>query len=88
MVNWVPTHHLSLLSDIAEEGPVSLTIQCHLCDRTRVTVHWNISEVISDDIASSDLNPVSGILQINEGVHQEVLFIQPEGKLPKLASTP
>ena len=69
----------SLPSDIAEEGSVSLTIQCHLCTCTRVPVR-DIRRVISDDIASSDLNPVSGIMEFNEGVHQEVLFIQPKGE--------
>ena len=53
-----------------------------------MTVYWEIREAIVNEVASSDFNPASGILEFAEGDRQGVLSIQPiDETLPELDET-
>ena len=68
---------LSLSNTIEETSSVSLAIQRLQGDYGSVTVHWEIREVGSNAVATSDFKTPSGTLEFSEGDRQQVLVVEP-----------
>ena len=69
---------VSSLSNIIDEAAsASLTIHRLHGDYGSVTLHWEIRDVATDTVASSDFETAFGTLEFAEGELQQVLVIQP-----------
>ena len=71
----------SLSNSLGEADSVTLTVQRLQGDYGSVTVHWEIRDVASDSVATSDFQTSSGTLEFSEGDRLGTLVLRPTNEV-------
>ena len=72
---------LSLSNSVGETGLVSLTVQRLQGDHGSVTVHWEIRDLSTGTVATSDFETASGTLEFLDGDREETLVLRPTDEI-------